>query len=63
MFILTNLEIFEIILKDIVMNQCIRLIDSLRLFSELRPIAEVKQATVGIVSILGNVKSVNEFFS
>ena len=39
------------------MNQCIRLIQSLYKFSKIRPIKEVKQATVGIVSIIGNLRS------
>jgi hypothetical protein len=40
------------------MNQCIRLINNLVTFSYYRPVAEVKQATVGIISILGNIRSV-----
>jgi hypothetical protein len=40
------------------MNQCIRLSQSFAIFSNSRPVKEVKLATVGIVSILGNLKSV-----
>ncbi len=40
------------------MNQCIRLINSLVKFSYFRPVAEVKLATVGIITILGNIRSV-----
>ena len=40
------------------MNQCIRLINSLVGFSQTRPIDEVKQATFGLVSTLGNLRSV-----
>lgn len=44
------------------MNQCIRLANSLVEFSKYRPIVEVKLATVGIFSILGNIRSVSEIF-
>jgi hypothetical protein len=40
------------------MNQCIRLINSLLTFSYKRPVKEVKIATVGIIAILGNLRSV-----
>jgi hypothetical protein len=40
------------------MNQCIRLMNILVKFSFYRPVAEVKLATVGIISILGNIRSV-----
>ena len=40
------------------MNQCIRLINSLVSFSMYRPVDEVKLALVGIISILGNMRSV-----
>jgi hypothetical protein len=42
------------------MNQCIRLSKSLLAYSYTRPLDEIKQATVGIVSILGNLRSVNK---
>ena len=45
--------------KDVIMNQCIRLSQSFAIFSNSRPVKEVKLATVGIVSILGNLKSVS----
>ena len=54
---------YKSIKKDIVMNQCIRLTKALFEFSKTRPINEVKQATVGIVSILGNLRSVICFSS
>jgi hypothetical protein len=40
------------------MNQCIRLMNSLMTFSNIRPVVEVKLAIVGIISILGNLRSV-----
>jgi hypothetical protein len=40
------------------MNQCIRLMNSLVSFSLRRPVSEVKLAVVGIVSVLGNLRSV-----
>ena len=40
------------------MNQCIRLIKTLEIFSEIRPVYEALNATVGIISILGNLRSV-----
>ena len=40
------------------MNQSIRLIESLVKLSQIRPIDEVKLALVSIVSILGNLRSV-----
>ena len=42
------------------MNQCIRLTQSLVVFSDSRPIEEIKLSMVGIVSILGNLRSVKE---
>jgi hypothetical protein len=41
------------------MNQCIRLVESLTEFSNIRPVNEVKQAMVGIVSVLGNIRMVH----
>jgi hypothetical protein len=41
------------------MNQCIRLAESLIKFSNTRPVSEVKQAMVGIVSVLGNIRMVH----
>ena len=40
------------------MNQCIRLMESLVKFSYIRPIKEVQLALVGVVTILGNLRSV-----
>ena len=40
------------------MNGCIRLINSLQYFSYIRPVKEVKRASIGIISILGNLRSV-----
>ena len=40
------------------MNQCMRLLDALVSISKIRPIIEVKMATIGILTILGNVRSV-----
>ena len=40
------------------MNQCIRLCNYLVNFADLRPVVEIKRATVGIISILGNLRSV-----
>ncbi len=45
-------------LKDAVTNQCIRLINSLLDFSYKIPVQEVKMGTVGIIAILGNLRSV-----
>jgi len=42
------------------MNQCIRLMNSLVTYSNIRPVKEVKLATVGIIAILGNLRSVFE---
>ena len=44
--------------KDVVLNQCVRLINSLVIYSYIRPVEEVKLATVGIIAILGNIRSV-----
>jgi len=41
------------------MNQCIRLTQTLESFSNSRPVNEVKLTTVGIVSILGNLRMVS----
>jgi hypothetical protein len=41
------------------MNQCIRLAESLIKFSNTRPVSEVKQAMVGIVSVWGNIRMVH----
>jgi len=40
------------------MNQCIRLVESLAAFSKTRPVNEVKQAMIAIVSVLGNLRMV-----
>ncbi len=40
------------------MNQCIRLVESLRVFSKIRPVKEVKKSTIGLISTLGNMRSV-----
>jgi hypothetical protein len=44
--------------KDIVMNQCIRLVNSLQSFVNVRPVDEVKKAIVGIWSVVGYVRLV-----
>ena len=44
------------------MNQCIRLASSLVEFSKTRPVNEVKQAMVGVVSVLGNIRMVEEIW-
>ena len=44
------------------MNQCIRLMESLTKFAESRPIDEIKLASVGIISILGNLRTVSMIF-
>jgi hypothetical protein len=44
------------------MNQCIRLVESLTEFAKTRPVREIKQAMVGLVSILGNLRSVQNLF-
>jgi hypothetical protein len=41
------------------MNQCIRLVESLTQFSKTRPVNEIKQAMIGVVSILGNLRMVH----
>ena len=41
------------------MNQCIRLVESLMKLAKKRPIEELKLASVGIIYILGNLRSVN----
>jgi len=41
------------------MNQCIRLTQSLVTATNFRPVDEVKLTSVGIISILGNLRSVN----
>jgi len=41
------------------MNQCIRLCQSLVTLSNSRPGEEVKLTSIGIISILGNLRSVN----
>ena len=43
------------------MNQCIRLTNSMKTFSNKNSYEELKQATIGIVSVLGNIRSVNKF--
>ncbi len=40
------------------MNQCIRLVESLVNFAKKRPIEEVKIATKGVISVLGNLNTV-----
>ena len=45
--------------KDVIMNQCIRLSQSLVTFSNFRPIKEINLSLVGVQSILGNLRSVN----
>ena len=40
------------------MNQCIRLMSSLEKFAGSRPVDEVKIALIGIISTLGNLRSV-----
>ena len=40
------------------MNQCIRLMESLVSYAYLRPIDEVEKANIGILSVLGNIRSV-----
>ena len=45
------------------MNQCTRLALSLKAFANLRPVNEMKRATVGLISILGNIRSVRIFHS
>ena len=52
------LWIKTVIQKDAVMNQCIRLVESLAAFSKTRPVNEVKQAMIAIVSVLGNLRMV-----
>ena len=42
------------------MNQCIRLVDTFVSLAFSRPVDEVKVASVGFVSILGNLRSVNK---
>jgi hypothetical protein len=44
------------------MNQCIRLVESLTEFSKTRPVNEIKQATLGIVFVLGNIRMVYLFY-
>ena len=48
--------------KDVIMNQCIRLSQSLVTFSNSRPIKEMNLSLVGVQSILGNLRSVNTPF-
>ena len=48
--------------KDVIMNQCIRLSQSLVTFSNSRPIKEINLSLVGVQSILGNLRSVNTPF-
>jgi hypothetical protein len=45
-------------LKNLILNQCIRLIEFLEYFSTIRPVKEVKKTTIGLISILGSIKSV-----
>jgi hypothetical protein len=40
------------------MNHGIRLVNALVVISQKRPIDEVKKATVGVIAVLGNLKSV-----
>ncbi len=40
------------------MNQCIRLMEAFITFSNIRPVDEVKLASTGFISILGNLRSV-----
>jgi hypothetical protein len=40
------------------MNQCIRLMEDFITFSNIRPVDEVKLASAGFISILGNLRSV-----
>jgi len=45
------------------MNQCIRLMESLVTFSFNRPVKEVQLALVGVINILGNLRSVRQSYS
>ncbi len=45
--------------KDSVINICIRLLKLFDFYSQIRSIDEVKITTVGFISILGNLRSVN----
>ena len=47
--------------KDVILNQCVRLTKTLEFLSKSRPIDEVKLSTIGVFSILGNLRSVNYF--
>ena len=40
------------------MNQCIRLVESLDYFSNIRPVKEIKKSMAGLISTLGNMRSV-----
>jgi hypothetical protein len=44
--------------KNIITNQCIRLVKELENFSKVRPVKEVKKSLIGLISTLGNIKSV-----
>jgi len=43
------------------MNQCIRLMEAFISFYNKRPVDEVKLTSIGFISILGNLKSVECF--
>jgi hypothetical protein len=45
------------------MNQCIRLVEALVTFAKIRPIEEIKLASVGFISTLGNLRSVNKILN
>lgn len=45
-------------LKNIILNQCLRLVQSLSSFSTIRPVDEVQKTIIGLVSTIGLVKSV-----
>ncbi len=45
------------------MNQCIRLMESLVTFSFTRPVKEVQLALIGVITILGNIRSVRQSYS
>jgi hypothetical protein len=48
--------------KNTIINQCIKLIESLEFFSTTRPVKEVKKSLNGLISIMGSIKSVNTNF-
>jgi hypothetical protein len=44
--------------KNVILNQCMRLAETVNSFSNIRPVNEIKKSMGGLLSALGSIKSV-----